>query len=791
MSSRKQAIARIVADEIAKETRRQARRYEANMEPVYIALYENQVAERRLAQLLAGMAPAAMVPAAMRALDDEEIDDETGSECIIKYTDEEHGDISGRNYNNIVDAILEMMETSRKRGVRTWPVFVRKDKGATSTITPIIITWTELCQLSNDNNLYIAEVDESKLPVVYERARLRYGGKNDVIKVHLPAPDTEHDFNGETTYLTDGRNGVIEDLASDLINVQKVRPRVLHSKLYYPQLSLEKDTYTALDDIVQKDVKDLYVFFNPKTEEGGSEEEEGRGFKSITFENHTYVFDGTLADLAYQVMKQAYNAGNTEFACLLHKTSPTATSDLILSLPFENVFIANLVVKDLAYEKMAEDYQAIANQLLYASYATPTTASEDTVIFACKGAIFDLTQWLTVLQKEGVQIDARNAVSGLRAKCNTEKYEQFTKEFYKLYHSTYEAIYRFVKNDMSQYLKAKGKTIDDRYKDKGAFSKFFTLSWKSTIPEDKINELLRHAVYDRRRDVARSTSIRALFTEYVDAIRFEKEDCKQHIEKLESLKEYANNVKEEYTGSKGIMKPQITILNGLIETLQDNCYTYNVDKNKEEMSAVLETINNELFKHLRTDSKDCTAITGGPRGITLYMAGITECHIEALYLISDSKTALALVKTKKLLMDSKDPNLQFQTYVNLKHWIQSMQELRTVTVSAEGGSSLVTDDLVSLQKYKIAQLYLAATEKSSTPVADIIGSDSSDWLGNLIEKANNAEFEKDARIVADFRTMNKVEETPGTIASKIAATTRGLWNFGSAFVNSFAAGVSE
>ena len=147
------------------------------------------------------------------------------------------------------------------------------------------------------------------------------------------------------------------------------------------------------------------------------------------------------------------------------------------------------------------------------------------------------------------------------------------------------------------------------------------------------------------------------------------------------------------------------------------------------------------------------------------------------------------------MSSSLNANFVFETYVNLKHWIEGMQELRTVTVSAEDGSSLVTaDNLKNLQKYKIAQLYLAATS-DSTPVADIIGSDDSvsftDWLSGLINKANNAEFTTNARIVADFDTMHRVEESAGRIARAVAATKRGLWNFGSAFVNSFAAGVSE
>ena len=198
MSSRKKAIARIVADEVARETRRQQHRYAADMEPVYIALYENQLAEQRLAQLLACMAPASTLPRhsasavsrssaipsppASRASNlfiREHVPEVKGPSCRISYGYNSSTVVLSSNHDNIIDAILDLWKTSRERGEAKWPVFVKKET------TDLITEWAMLCEASKLKQVSVNLMEEVQLPAVYTQAKLRYGS-DDLITIHLP-----------------------------------------------------------------------------------------------------------------------------------------------------------------------------------------------------------------------------------------------------------------------------------------------------------------------------------------------------------------------------------------------------------------------------------------------------------------------------------------------------------------------------------------------------------------------------------------------------------------------------
>lgn len=786
MSSRKQAISRIVADEIVKETRRQSRRYETDMEPVYIALYENQLAEQRLTELLAGMASATPRPAGPRLLPspyspsmEEDVKDKT---CIIKYIADSTTTVTqSKQHNDIVDAILEMMETSRIRGEETWPVFIENNWVEN---TPPITSWRHLCELSNNHNLTIVHVPETQLPAIYTQARSRYGGQNDVITLHLPI-DENNNFSTAIQYLTDGRNGICEDIQSDLEKILKVRPKTANGTLYIPKLSEKSTEFLSLTCPVPKSTKDIYVWFQAET----TPDIDVR-FKTITLNKNDIVFDGTIRDLVYQVMKINPNFKLGKYNCILYKPSETLFSFLSLDLQFENISVDNLVIETKLYGEMPSEYQRIADELLFAKYSRKTS-TETAVILACKPAIFTFTQWVTLLQKEGVQIDAKNAVSTLKAQCKEGKHETFTEELKKEYRNTYNQIYTFVENDMQQYLKATSTST--------AYDKTFLGNLKSifgTNTEEEIITFLQKAVQKRKAKkdgITKITSIKALFHEYVSAIKTNKAQCAETLTKLQELKEYVQDVYSEYNliadkelGGKTVIRTET--LDTLIKKLARNCY----ESGDFTGNAERRNINNLLKKGLADDfqKNDCTPTdTFTASSPSDNMSNIIQCMKQNLQLRTDSKTVKLIEQQYELMNSTSDVNLRFAKYVNLKHWLQGIKELRKVTVKEHEKDYIEktseAEIILSRQKIlKIEQLYKAATKNgASTP----INVNMTTWIETLLpfisDETAKLKFETEANIVLEFNSMDQTDEVPSALTRTIAASRNLLWNFGSALAS--------
>jgi hypothetical protein len=851
MSSRKKAIARIVADEVARETRRQQHRYAADMEPVYIALYENQLAEQRLAQLLAGMASASALSgptaagvaaagaaastisrssasaastsaAATRthaSIYTEHVPEVKGKPCTITFSDNTKVVKLSASYDNIIDAILALWN-ERERGESKWPVFVKKD-----TTNPIT-EWAMLCEASESGQVSVNLMDEVQLPAVYTQAKLQYGS-DDLITIHLPASEANTKtrtfqlvFNEDSkAYITEGRNGNCELLIKDLET--RERPKLISGTLKFPKLSSSKDSYISISCPVAKTVKDLWVFYEDETPSSATSASVSYAstvsaspastFKSLKLTRFdSVVFDGSISDLVYQVMKRDFNPSYVgEYTCIMYRPSSQA-NPIFLNFKenFDNIPQENLVLRKVAYADMAATYQNVANQLLFTAYSETTIGPKTTL--SCKPAIAELVQWIAFLEKTGINIDAKEAVQELEDKCSSgdvKNLKAFSTNLYKLYQSTYEAIYYFVKEDMTKYLTNRNAHGLDTYRNtRGSFAKMFKLNFKNQVSETEIIALLKQALGTRCKIVScfpkDSQSVQELFRAYADAISADQQECTRKQNELKELKLYFEEISSQFeneeaeatTGSSDESWKDIIqrYLDKLTTQLNNNCYQ-SIDSN-----AIRTKLNDSVTQIVDADAENyCPrqTATASTLALKVKMERVVNCIMGPNLLNNESATSNYITTRINILQNTTNDYLRFTTYEHLKNWTQAIKELHKLYVSEDERKFLDTETedakkTTKQQLLKIAKLYLAtnpADESQSALkiVVDFIKTPASfvstlNFWFNLAEKIKNpeqrAQFETEAEVVSDLKTMS-VEGEGSLVSGVVKRTVNALWNF--------------